>query len=225
MKVVLTGATGNTGGHALTRLLSLPTVTEVVILSRRALSPPVDSTKVTTLILTNEEFLEYPPRVLEAISGAVGAVWTLGKFPKQTPEGLEEAERIGVAYPWALMRAVVANPPRESGEPFRLVPEDPNASLWFGAAPRKKRAAIMQEFHQFAAENSTKLDIIVCKPWFIRPPNESWSVFSLTPTLQIPVDVLAAALVEIAVSGSSEKNLRNEELKAKGVEVLKTTVA
>ncbi|KAK4700566.1 hypothetical protein P7C70_g5679, partial [Phenoliferia sp. Uapishka_3] len=144
MKIILTGATGNTGSHALARLISLPAVTSIVVLTRRALKLPPDSPKVSTLLLTEEEFLDYPPRVTEAVSGASGAVWALGKLPTQTPEGLREAERIGVGYPTALMRAVVSNPPLANGEPFRLaftsgglIPEDPNASLWFAAPLRK----------------------------------------------------------------------------------------
>lgn len=75
MKIILTGATGNTGSHALRRLLSLPSVTSVVILSRRELTPAPTSPKVTTLILTEAEFLSYPPRVVEALKGASGCVW------------------------------------------------------------------------------------------------------------------------------------------------------
>ncbi|KAL8291459.1 hypothetical protein RQP46_002437 [Phenoliferia psychrophenolica] len=230
MKLILTGATGNTGGHALTRLLSLPAVTEIVVLSRRALSPPVDSAKVTTLILTDEEFYKHPPRVVEAIKGASGAVWTLGALPERTPEGMEKAWRIGVGYPQALINTVLANPPLESGEPFRfvftsggLIPEDPNASLWIMASMRQQMSTVLQGFHKTATDNPTKLDLIVAKPWFIRPPNSGGSIFTPFPTMQIPVDILAAALVDIAVNGSSEKNFRNEELKARGVEALKKT--
>lgn len=87
---------------------------------------------------------------------------TLGKIPERTPEGLALAERVTVGYPTELIRAVTANPALESGEPFRfaftsggsvllqvmrvlhsylrwrrLIPEDPNASMWFGASWRK----------------------------------------------------------------------------------------
>lgn len=75
MKIILTGATGNTGGHALTRLLSLPTVTRIVVLARHPLSPAIDSPKIETLILTDAEFLDYPARVVDALRGASGAVW------------------------------------------------------------------------------------------------------------------------------------------------------
>lgn len=78
----------------------------------------------------------------------------------------------------------------------------------------------MQTFHEYAAANASKLDVVICKPWFIRPPNAGFSLFSFLPSLQIPVDVLAEALVDIALNGSKEKNLRNEELKARGVAAL-----
>lgn len=61
---------------------------------------------------------------------------------------------------------------------------------------------------------------MACKPWFIRPANAGVSLFSLLPTLQIPVDILSAALVDIIIEGSEEKNLRNEDLKARGVAAL-----
>lgn len=75
MKIVLTGATGKTGGHALTRLLSLPAVTRIVILTRRPFSPAIDSPKVQIFILTDAEFLEYPTLVVDAIKGTGGGVW------------------------------------------------------------------------------------------------------------------------------------------------------
>lgn len=79
----------------------------------------------------------------------------------------------------------------------------------------------MQSFHEYAAANASKLDVVICKPWFIRPPNEGLSLFSFLPSFQIPVDVLATALVDIAIKGSVDKNPRNEALKARGVEALK----
>ena len=87
-----------------------------------------------------------------------------------------------------------------------------------------QKSEVIQGFHTFAAENSTKLDVVICKPWFIRPAEEGISLASLLPTsLKIPVDILAAALVDIVVKGSEEKNLRNDALRARGLEALANT--
>jgi nucleoside-diphosphate-sugar epimerase len=74
MKVVLTGVTGFIGHETLLQCLSNPTITSIIVLSRRALpaSIPQDpKLKVITL----EDFTNYPESIMSELSGAEACIW------------------------------------------------------------------------------------------------------------------------------------------------------
>lgn len=75
MKIILTGATGLIGSAVLQRLISLPTITSIIVLSRREL--PTKHPKIQTIII--HDFLHgYSPDVLASIQGAEACIWVLG---------------------------------------------------------------------------------------------------------------------------------------------------
>lgn len=73
MKVVITGATGFIGQEALKQCIEHPSITSIIILSRRQLSKPEISPKVKVVVLS--DFLEYSPSALSEIQGADACIW------------------------------------------------------------------------------------------------------------------------------------------------------
>lgn len=76
MKIILTGATGFIGAEILQQCLANPTITPLIAISRRPLppnTPNADNPKLKVVIL--EDFLSWPPSVLEELKGAEGCIW------------------------------------------------------------------------------------------------------------------------------------------------------
>ncbi|KAJ7174545.1 hypothetical protein C8R46DRAFT_1081187 [Mycena filopes] len=224
MKVILSGATGRIGGGCLARLLSHPQVTQVVVLARRALA--VDFPKLNVLLLTDDEFLSYPPHVLEQLEGAVGCIWTLGANSFATPE---LARKVTFDYPVAAATAFARLSPPETGAKFRFlyssgafVPEDPNATgLWFKGDHRRMGSSTCRTLQTL----SPNLDVIIAKPGGVMgagmaPPAAEWALSCLAPSINIQLVPLAAAEVDVILNGSESKMLQNDDLKAWGKKAL-----
>lgn len=76
MKVIISGCTGFIGAEALAQALAHPEITSVVALSRRALQGPhASNPKLKTVIMSDEDYMNYPPHVLKELEGAQGCVW------------------------------------------------------------------------------------------------------------------------------------------------------
>ena len=74
MKLILTGTTGFIGTEILSQALSHPSVTSLLVLSRRALpsSFPSDP-KLRVVIL--EDFMNIPKHVMRELEGCEGCLW------------------------------------------------------------------------------------------------------------------------------------------------------
>ncbi|KAJ7725945.1 hypothetical protein B0H16DRAFT_275930 [Mycena metata] len=227
MKVIVSGATGRIGGACLARLLSNVQVTEVVVLTRRAVS--ADSPKLRVVLLTDVEFLSYPAHVLKELEGAVGCIWAMGanSFPT-----LELARKVTVDYPLAAATAFASLAPSTNGQKFRFlyssgtfVPEDPNATgLWFLGDHRRMGSETCQKLQNLslATEN---LDVIIAKPGGVMgagmaPPVAEWIMRCIAPSISIQLEPLAAAEVDVILNGSENKVLQNDDLKAWGQKAL-----
>jgi hypothetical protein len=77
MKVVLTGATGFIGGGVLRRCLRLPSITSLVVLSRRELPDAPADPKLKVVI--HDDFLRYPDSVLSHTAGADACIWYVSR--------------------------------------------------------------------------------------------------------------------------------------------------
>lgn len=74
MKVILTGSTGFIGGEVLTQCLSHPSITSLVLLTRRPL-PDTITSKPTVQVITLVDFTSYPPELLSRLTGAEACIW------------------------------------------------------------------------------------------------------------------------------------------------------
>ncbi len=74
MKVILTGTTGFIGTEVLSQALSHPSITSLLVLSRRALPSPFPSDpKLRVVIL--EDFMNIPDQVMRDLEGCEGCIW------------------------------------------------------------------------------------------------------------------------------------------------------
>ena len=73
MKVILAGATGFIGSETLRQCLKSPSITSVVVLSRRSLPESVTSNPKLKVIMN--DFTTYPDTVLEQLAGAEACIW------------------------------------------------------------------------------------------------------------------------------------------------------
>jgi uncharacterized protein YbjT (DUF2867 family) len=71
MKIIITGATGRIGGAALQAALSNPTITGVVVLSRRDIG--VNHAKLQTII--KKDYTQYAADELAKLEGAEACIW------------------------------------------------------------------------------------------------------------------------------------------------------
>lgn len=155
MKIILTGATGLIGSAVLQRLISLPTITSIIVLSRREL--PTKHPKIQTIII--HDFLHgYSPDVLASIQGAEACIWVLGS----PTSGREVHHDMTMAATKAFSENCVERVGKDSGgsgggqKAFRfvytsgsLVVRDQNAQTWFMGDGRKMRVCVSFFFSFF----------------------------------------------------------------------------
>ncbi|KND87243.1 hypothetical protein TOPH_08123 [Tolypocladium ophioglossoides CBS 100239] len=74
MKVIVTGATGFVGSSLLHDCISNDEITQVYALTRKHI--PREFTKNPKVtVITHDDFLDYPPELLEQLSGAEACLW------------------------------------------------------------------------------------------------------------------------------------------------------
>ncbi|KAM0716733.1 hypothetical protein Q7P37_008178 [Cladosporium fusiforme] len=208
MKLIITGATGRVGGGALQSALANSFVTSVIVLSRREID--VQHPKLQTII--KKDFFQYTPEEISQLEGAEACIWALG--------APTSGSDVHVEYPHAAQRAFSTSlaPKTPTGKPFRfvllsggIVVRDQSRRLPPGLGVLKLRGQVEQDFVDFEAQNEKTWKSFIARPWMVVMPG-SWMA-SITPAAyKIPVEVLGAALVEVAVSGCKEQTLDNAAL-------------
>jgi hypothetical protein len=74
MKFILTGTSGFIGGEILSQCLSLPSLTSLIILSRRPL-PEIAARDPRISVTVLDNFLVYPEEVVKQLAGAKACLW------------------------------------------------------------------------------------------------------------------------------------------------------
>jgi hypothetical protein len=124
---------------------------------------------------------------------------------------------IHVQYPLAAQRAFATSLAQRtpSGKPFRFVllsgglaVRDQSTRLPSGLSALKKRGQVEQDFVDFEAQNQNIWKSFVARPWMVIMPG-SWVGWVLPGGFQIPVEVLAAALVSVVVTAEAEQTMDN----------------
>ncbi|KFY71148.1 hypothetical protein V499_08640 [Pseudogymnoascus sp. VKM F-103] len=227
MKVILTGATGFIGTEVVRQALLHPSITTLVVLSRRALSPPITHPKLQVIILA--DFAVYPPDVLTQLDGAEACIWTLGIKTASVPD----QRLVSITYSLALATALTQLPTPPS-HPIRflftggaLSISDPNSSALFMGPARKVKGEAEMEILAFAvrAENREKIEVVVTRPAMVHAPGSvvGGLMSGLPAGLRgVGVKELAAVTLDIVLKWRDEgKVLDNAELAKRGVLLVK----
>ncbi|KAK3687419.1 putative nucleoside-diphosphate-sugar epimerase [Podospora appendiculata] len=227
MKVILTGATGLAGAEVLARCIAHPSITSIIVLSRRPLPNPPNP-KVHTVIATDDDYLTYDkPAIRQATAGADACIWSLG----DPWADVATARTISFDYPLAAAR-VFSQRHKETqtqtggdgkGEKFRFVylsggavERDQSKPLWFLQDERKIRGQAEVALLAYAKEHADALDAYILKPGiFLR---KEFKVVDLVTRLapSVRVVLLAKVLVETALNGAKEDTLLNGAIVAQG---------
>lgn len=227
MHIILTGATGFVGGEVLSQLLHHPSVTRITALSRKPLPEAAENPKLNTIILA--DFTQYPPEALSQLSDADACIWTLGSADIARSRA-EESRRINLDFTLAGASAfathLAPSTLERTNHKFRFVytsgamtERDPNTSLWFASDFRKMRGEVENRLIQLEAENKDTMEVIITKPGGITPKNGGilqGVLSALVPLINIQVDQLAAAQIEMALNGSGQQTWEGRELTEKG---------
>jgi uncharacterized protein YbjT (DUF2867 family) len=211
MHIILTGATGFTGGEVLRQALLDPAITQVTVLTRRTLA--LSHPKLHEIIL--RDFLDYTGLDLRS---ATACIWCLGT----SQAGAEEAAyiRTTVDVPLAAARAM----------------HDANPNLRFcfvsgrSADPTEQRRSLFARIKGRAERKLAEvgLPLFIFRPGYIRPTAISGSRKDLARFLApvgtllslfsadyaIDCDRLAYCLLDVAQHGADHALLVNSELRA-----------
>ena len=198
-RVVIVGATGMVGGHALRYALDHPALGHVTSIGRKKLG--VSHPKLTEVL--HRDFADCSP-LAETLSGQDAAVFCLGAYTGAVPDA--EFRKITVDYPIAFARVLRGSSP---GAAFSFLSGS-------GADPTgRSRMA----FARYKGEAETALlaigfpRVYIFRPAYIYPveprlePNFSYRLLRviypafrvLFPNQVIPADDLAKAMVDVAV--------------------------
>jgi nucleoside-diphosphate-sugar epimerase len=74
MKIILFGASGFIGSSLLTHCLQEPSLTSLIVISRRQL-PSIASLDPRIKVIVLENFLTYPESVINELTGAKACFW------------------------------------------------------------------------------------------------------------------------------------------------------
>ena len=220
MKVVLSGSTGYIGGHVLTECLNHPSITSVLVLTRR---DPGDSTKhPKAKVIIIQDFTAYDEATIAELKTTDAAIWCLGTFNGD--------ERVDIDFPLTFINKVVkARPPGST--PFRYVQlggaftEPPpkegekERSLWYFSNGRRVRGAAEAKVLE-SAEGG--LEVYLVKPGGVLPKGGALGAMKcITPgSLAAGMDELTATMVELAVKGNEQKVWSSQEIGRYGRDLL-----
>jgi hypothetical protein len=74
MKVILTGSTGFIGGEVLSQCIRHPSITSIIVLSRREILDVSSSDEKTKVVIV-DNFASYPENVVTEIADADACIW------------------------------------------------------------------------------------------------------------------------------------------------------
>ena len=215
MKIVLSGSTGYIGGEVLTQCLNHPSITSVLILTRRHPGALAENPKVKVIIV--KDFTLYDELTLNELKTANAAIWCLGTFNGD--------ERIDIEYPLTFIKAIKTRP--LGSTPFRYVQlggaftEPPpkegekERSLWYYANGRRIRGATeARVLAESTEEGSSQREfaVYVVKPGGVLPQNRAFLQRWVGDSLSIRMDELGATMVDLAVRENKQKVFRNREI-------------
>ncbi|KAF7510887.1 hypothetical protein GJ744_005717 [Endocarpon pusillum] len=214
MKVVLSGSTGFIGGEVLTQCLNHPSITSVLVFTRRDPGDLAENPKVKVIIV--KDFTSYDELIINELESADAAIWCMGTFNGD--------ERVDIKYPLTFIKTIKTRPPGSTH--FRYVQlggaftEPPpkegqkERSLWFYVTGRRVRGAAEAKVLESAEDGSQSgFTVYVVKPGAVLPKDGALLQRCLLgDSLSIRINELGATMVDLAVQGNEQKVFHNQEI-------------
>ncbi|OCF35236.1 hypothetical protein I316_03279 [Kwoniella heveanensis BCC8398] len=174
-KVIITGVTGNAGSAILSEAIASPSVSQILVLSRR---PPYESSeKLKHIQIPSAEypkgFEEIPERLVDEIrrDGYTSCIWALGI----SQIGLKEDEYTRITHDYTLTSARAFSTLGTPASPFKFIyisgegaRQDENSSQLFARVKGRTEKALMQ----LARESGGKFEAVNLRPGGINPTLE-----------------------------------------------------
>lgn len=214
MKIVLSGSTGFIGGEVLTQCLNHPSVTSVLVLTRRDPGDLAENPKAKVIIV--KDFTSYDENTINELKSSDAAIWCMGTFNGN--------ERVDIEYPLTFIEAIKTRPPGSThfryvqlGGAFTEPPPQEGQrerSLWFFANGRRVRGAAEARVLESAEDGSqSEFTVYVVKPGAVlRKDKAILQRCILGDSLSIRIDELGATMVDLAVQGNEQKVFHNQDI-------------
>ncbi|KAJ3040350.1 hypothetical protein HDV00_011006 [Rhizophlyctis rosea] len=210
MKLILTGATGMTGGTVLRQCLSHPSIEEVTVLTRRPL-PDIGASPKLHVIL-HQDFTDYAA-VMDRLTGCLG-----GKFETQSEE---DFTRMAYTFPINAAKAFVTLSPSFRFIHLSGMGVDQTESVTFPwqKVTRNVKGRCERHLNELTTTHPTFENYNI-RPAGIIPPNGTSFAFAavatLTPFIVVKAEDLASAMIKVALDGHNvgeDRVISNEEIK------------
>lgn len=220
MKVVLSGATGYIGGEVLAQCLEHPSITSILVLTRRDAGIPQDP-KIKVILV--KDFLAYDEALIDELKTVDAAIWCLGTFNGD--------ETIDIQYPLTFINAIKSQPSRST--PFRYIQlggaftEPPpkegekERPLWFYASGRRVRGAVEPAVLGTADDSpQSRFSVYLVKPAAVLSKNTALVRCVVGNSLAVDSRELRATMVDLAVNGNEQKVFLNQDIIKHGQRLL-----
>ncbi len=226
MKVVLSGSTGFIGGEILTQCLNHPSITSVLVLTRRDSGGLAENPKTKVIIV--KDFISYDELTINELKTADAAIWCMGTFTGD--------ERVDIEYPLTFIKAIKTRP--RGSTPFRYVhlggafteppPRDGQKErfLWFYTNGRRVRGAAEARVLGSTEDGSQgEFSVYLVKPGAVLPKDGAFlQRCILGDSLSIRINELGATMVDLAVQGNEQKVFHNQEIIKYGRKLQETSI-
>ncbi|KKK24514.1 hypothetical protein ARAM_002352 [Aspergillus rambellii] len=210
MKVILTGCTGFVGGEVLRQCIQNPSISSIVVLSRRQLSGPIaQNPKVAVKIM--QDFLVYPESLMQDLHGAEASQHVR---PGHVSKNHVEYTMAAVGAFSEYRTATGAN-----AKPFRFIycsgvaaVRDQETTLWLLPGMRRIRGQIENELVAYQENHPDTMHTYIVRPAMILSPNTTLHSLVFGMVASIKVNVLAKVMVDLALNGSEEQIWENSAM-------------
>ncbi|KAA8649581.1 uncharacterized protein ATNIH1004_002252 [Aspergillus tanneri] len=215
MKIILTGSTGFIGGEVLSQCLASESIRSIVVLSRRDLPPAIaNHTKIEVVIMN--DFLNYQDSVINQLQGAQACIWSLGKA--RMPDN-DAVRKVSIDYTMAAIKVISQLQNNKDDSIFRfiylsggLVERDPLKPLWFNQDYRRIRGEAENALLKHAEKSQRAFESYIMRPGMVLTKQRTIGDFIRGLAPSVKVDVLAKAMVEIALHGNQSRIFENSTI-------------
>ena len=225
MKVVVSGGTGYIGREVLHQCLNHPSITSVLVLTRRDVGELAENPKARVIIV--KDFNSYDEATLNELRTADAALWCLGTFNGD--------EKVDIEYPLTFINAIKTQPSRST--PFRYVQlggaftepppkeDEKERYLWYYTNGRRVRGAAEAKVMECTeAGPRSKFIVHIVKPGAVLSKNRGFlEKCVLGESLSVGMNELRATMVDLAVHGSEQKVFFNQDIIKHGRELKERT--